>query len=288
MIELMGLLTTFGSGDVAKPPSCPEHSQAVAAGAASLHVEVCGKGPAVVLIHGGNTDRRMWNDEFASWSKLYQVIRYDVRGFGRSTRPSESYQSHEDLLTVLDSLHVRKASIVGLSLGGRIALDFAITHPDRVTALVLAGPGLSGFPWTRDDDSSWAAIGAAIKRGDSVAAAEHWLETPYMKPGMAQPKLRSWLRQLAVENSRSWVNGGREKELDPPAYDRLREVRVPTLVVVGSRDIPDIHRIVAKIAADVSGARRVTIDGAGHMVNLERPAEFDRVVRAFLLQVTHR
>src|SRR5688572_9532583 len=149
MIELMGVLTSFTVGGVAEPAACPARSQAIAVGTASLHVEICGQGPALVMIHGGNTDRRMWDDEFASWSKLYQVIRYDVRGFGRSTRPSESYRSHEDLLTILDSLHVRKASIVGLSLGGRIALDFALTQPDRVTALVLAGPGMSGFPWSR-------------------------------------------------------------------------------------------------------------------------------------------
>jgi pimeloyl-ACP methyl ester carboxylesterase len=265
---------------------CPDRATRIAAGTAVLEVETCGRGSTVVLIHGGNTDRRMWDREFAAWSDAYRVIRYDVRGFGRSTRPAEPYASHEDLATILDSLGIRRVVIVGLSLGGRIAVDFALTHPDRVAGMVLVGPGLSGFPWARDADPSWTAIGQAIERRDSTAAALHWLETPYMKPAMERPELRPLLRQLAVDNASSWVTKDSEQELDPPAYRRLSEIEVPTLIVVGQRDIADIQRIVAKIGSDIRGSSRVTIPGAGHMVNLERPAEFERVVRPFLDSVS--
>jgi pimeloyl-ACP methyl ester carboxylesterase len=278
---MVALVAALGA-IAALAPRCPDTARTIAVSRASLFVESCGRGPAIVLIHGGNTDRRMWNEEFAKWSAGHRVIRYDVRGFGRSTRPDEPYASHEDLAAILDSLGVRQASIVGLSLGGRIALDFALTHPDRVRSLVVAGPGLSGFPWSKDPDPTSRRISAALERGDSVAAAEAWLETGYMKPAMEQPRLRAWVRQLAVDNARSWRGRDQEKELDPPAYDRLKAIRAPTLVVVGARDIPDIQRIVDRLARELPNVTRVTIPGAGHMVNLERSAQFDRAVRPFL------
>jgi pimeloyl-ACP methyl ester carboxylesterase len=281
---MIALLAALGVAPTTMPPRCPAEGRAVAVSRASLFVESCGTGPAVVLIHGGNTDRRMWNAELAAWSPRHRVIRYDVRGFGKSTRPEESYASHEDLAAILDTLGVRQVTIVGLSLGGRIAIDFALTHPDRVRSLVLAGPGMSGFPWSRGRDPAMERIAAALQRRDSVGAAEAWLETGYMKPAMEQPKLRAWVRQLAVENSRSWSRTDEERELDPPAYGRLKEIRVPVLVVVGSRDIPDIQRIVDRLTQELPNATRATIPGAGHMVNLERPDDFDRAVRPFLDQ----
>ncbi len=280
MISLALILTAASSPPVAA--QCPDMARAIRVGQASLFVESCGKGAALVLIHGGNTDRRMWNQQFTAWSSRYRVIRYDVRGFGRSTRPDEEYGSHDDLAAILDSLGVREATIIGLSLGGRIAVDFALTHPQRVRALVLIGPGLSGFSWSSAPDSSWVGISAAVKRGDSSAAAEYWLRSPYMKPAMEQHRLRAWVRRLALENAGSWVGTDRERELDPPAYGRLREIRAPVLAVVGARDIPDIQRIVAKLVSDLPNPRLVTIPGSGHMVNLERPVELDRAIQSFL------
>ena len=130
--------------------ACPAHAAAISVPGGSLYYEDCGRGPVVVLIHGGNTDRRMWDAEFDGFSQRFRVVRYDVRGFGRSRGRAVPYASHEDLKALLDSLGVARADLVGLSLGGRIAIDFALQHPDRVRRLVLAGPGLSGFPWSND------------------------------------------------------------------------------------------------------------------------------------------
>ncbi len=248
----------------------------------SLYYDMRGSGPTVILIHGGQLDRRMWDPQFELFARGHHVIRYDVRGYGLSGPADQPHQAHEDLFALMKELRVDRASLVGLSLGGRIAIDFALVHPGRVEALILAGPGLSGFPWS-NDSSSWSdKLERAIKAGDRLKAAQSWLESDYMLPAMEHPDLAPRLRHLAIENGRVWTDKNSERELSPPAYGRLSEIQAPTLIIVGSRDIPDIHRIVSRLASNIRGARTVEIKGAGHMVNMENPKEFDAAVLGFL------
>src|SRR5262249_35833275 len=136
-----------------------------------LYYEIAGEGEPVVLLEGGQLDRRMWDDQFAAFSRKYRVIRFDVRGFGSSAARSGPYHSHEDLFALLEYLHIPSAHLVGLSLGGRIAIDLALTHPEKVLTLVLAGPGLSGFPWS-DARTEWGErIRRAAAAGDGTGAA---------------------------------------------------------------------------------------------------------------------
>jgi 3-oxoadipate enol-lactonase len=247
-----------------------------------LYYETAGTGDPVVLLEGGQLDRRMWDEQFALLAREFRTIRFDVRGFGASAARKGPYQSHEDLFELFKFLAIPKAHLVGLSLGGRIAIDFTLTHPERVKSLVLAGPGLSGFPWS-EKRPRWARrIRDAVAAHDGKAAARAWLESDYMKPAASNPRCARRVRELALANSATWVQPDEEDELKPPAHDRLAEIRVPTLVVVGSRDIPDIHRIVARLAEKIPGARRIAIAGAGHMVNLEQPERFNTVVLEFL------
>jgi 3-oxoadipate enol-lactonase len=247
-----------------------------------LYYEEVGSGPPVVLLEGGNLPLGMWDDQVPALASRYRVVRYDVRGFGRSGPYAGPYEAQDDLRALLDTLGVRRAHLVGLSLGGRIAIDFALHHPDRVGALVLAGPGLGGFPWSPPDSAWMAEIAGAIGRRDSVRAVELWLRSPYMVPAMERPELRDRIRGLALRNSSMWVQPDSERVPTPPAIARLGELRAPTLVVVGTREHPDILRIVDTLGARVPHARRVVLDGAGHMLNLERPREFERAVLDFL------
>src|SRR5271166_5735592 len=122
-------------------------------GGTRLFYEVKGMGPALVLIHGGQMDSRMWDDQFALLAKQFTVIRYDVRGYGGSFQPDQLYSDTDDLAGLLDYLKVKNAHIVGLSLGGRIAIDFALVHPKRVKSLTLAGPGLAGYEAPNSEES---------------------------------------------------------------------------------------------------------------------------------------
>jgi pimeloyl-ACP methyl ester carboxylesterase len=261
-------------------------SGTVAANGTRLFYEVAGRGSTVVLLHGGNLDRRMWDFQFIALAREHRVIRYDLRGFGRSGAADAPYQAHEDLRILLDSLGVPRTSLIGLSGGGRIAIDFALTFPDRVDRLVLAATGLSGWVYRERDTTFFPEARRARDRDDSEGLGLAWLRSAYMRPAMEQPQLAGQLRTIAAENGKYWMgilkHGDLERVLSPPALERTEDLRVPTLLVVGTRDTGDILAIADTLAATVRGLRRVTFDGAGHMVNMEQPQRFTEIVQAFL------
>jgi len=248
-----------------------------------LYYEERGAGPVVVLLQGGQLPLEMWDDQFELLSKNHRVIRYDARGFGRSSAKRGPYAYHEDFHALLQSLGVKRASFVGLSLGGRVAVDFALEHPAMVEKLVLAGPGLSGFQFSAPDSAWMASLYPPWNARDSVRLSLLWLESGYMKPAMRDSALATRLRRLMALNASLWMQPDSERVLQPPALpNRLAQLRVPTLVILGSADVPDIHAIVDSITRLVPGVKRVVIDDAGHMVNMEKPAEFNRALLAFL------
>ena len=249
-----------------------------------LHYERTGQGEPVILIQGANLPMQMWDAQVQFLKAEFQVVRYDVRGFGGSG-PSDSvpYQSHADLRALLDHLGIERAHLVGLSLGGRIAVDFALTYPERVQSLVLADPGLSGYMWDAPAMQQWSGpIVDAIRKGDSLRAADLWLKSGFMAPAMENPELAPRLTQLARANARVYAYRNVEVPLSPPAVERLSEIRAPTLLLLGERDIPDEHRIVERLHREVPNSERVAFPGVGHVVNLEAPKEFNRVVLEFL------
>jgi pimeloyl-ACP methyl ester carboxylesterase len=281
-LSLSALVACHGPSQPGPSPNAAASSGLAVVNGTTLYYETRGKGPAVVLLEGGNLDCRMWDDQWEHLAPGFRLIRYDVRGFGRSGHTGSPYSAHEDLYGLLRYLRVERASLVGLSLGGRIAIDFALEHPAMVQALVLAGPGLSGWSWSSGDSAWFARIDSAAAARDSVRAAELWLKTSYMVPAMENPELAPQLHQLAIGNAHFWLEPYSERELKPPAIGRLGELRAPTLLILGSRDVPDIHRIVDTLARSLPSAKRVLFPGSGHMVNLEQPERFNRVVLQFL------
>ncbi|WP_407286348.1 alpha/beta fold hydrolase [Streptomyces sp. BP-8] len=255
-----------------------------------LFYETAGSGPAVVLLHGGMLDQHMWDEQF-TWlvNSGLRAIRYDFRGHGLSSTVEGDYANHDDLCTLLDVLDAPSAVLVGLSHGARVALDAAIAHPDRVTALALASPGISGRAFT--DPFVLAHIKeqvAAIGAPDGAERyVEHflrmWVDGPHREPSTVHPGFRERMRASAEANVEVHADGlGAGMPLEVGAADRLGEVRVPTVVFDGDLDSTDISANAHAIALTVPGARRVRIPGAAHMVNLENTALFDRELHAFL------
>jgi len=246
-----------------------------------LYFERAGRGPTVVLIHGGMMDHRMWDEQFDLLASSFDVVRYDVRGFGRSPAPHGPYTNYKELGQLLDHLGVARADLIGLSMGGSIAIDFAIADPARVGRLVLVGPGLSGFQWSFSD-AEWLPILKAATDKDERTLADLWLKHPFMSPA-ARSAAAPRIRAIVEENRTAWLmNAQFERELDPMAIGRLGELRAPILLVIGDRDVPDIHKIGDQIKREAAGVREVTIAGAGHIVNMERPAEFNAAILTFL------
>ncbi|WP_328546811.1 alpha/beta fold hydrolase [Streptomyces platensis] len=255
-----------------------------------LFYETAGSGPAVVLLHGGMLDQHMWDEQF-TWlvNSGLRAIRYDARGHGLSSTVTGDFAHHDDLCALLDALDVPSAVLVGLSHGARVALDTALAHPDRVTALALASPGISGRAFT--DPFVLAHIKeqvAAIGAPDGAERyVEHflriWVDGPHREPSAVHPGFRERMRASAEANVEVHADGmGAGMPLEVGAADRLGEIRVPTVVFDGDLDSRDISANAHAIALAVPGARRVRMPGAAHMVNLENTPLFDHELHAFL------
>lgn len=244
----------------------------------------------MVLLHGGMLDQHMWDEQF-TWlvNSGLRAIRYDFRGHGLSSTVTGDYANHDDLCSLLDALDVPSAVLVGLSHGARVALDTALAHPDRVTALALASPGISGRAFTdpfvlEHIKEQVAAIGAP---DGAERYVEHflrmWVDGPHREPSAVHPGFRERMRASAAANVEVHAEDtGTGMPLEAGAADRLGEVRVPTVVFDGDLDSQDISANAHAIALAVPGARRVRIPGAAHMVNLENTPLFDHELHAFL------
>jgi pimeloyl-ACP methyl ester carboxylesterase len=249
-----------------------------------LFYEVKGSGDPVVLIHGGQLDSRMWDDQFESYAREFRVLRYDVRGYGGSPVTKAPYSNADDLAALLDYLGMPKAHVIGLSLGGMVASDFAVTHPERVLSLVLSGPGVTGLDLESPEETvRYLSEVRAARDEPPERAVKPWLADPLLAPAMENPSLAPRLERLARENLHAWLNNWALQRIPRPVTaQRLGDIKVPTLLVVGDRDVPSIRAMVDTLAKSIASARKIVIPGAGHMVNMEKPAEFDRAVLEFL------
>jgi pimeloyl-ACP methyl ester carboxylesterase len=253
----------------------------------SLSYEIAGEGPVVTLLHPGLWDRRTWDPQFEPWSERFRVLRYDQRGYGRSSRPDGSPYSHvRDLFALLDHLEIGATALVGCSMGGALAIDATLTSPERVWALVAIAPGLGGFEETPDEEAWWderaGPIEAAVASGEFERAQDLLLEiwAPLGVDDPAGARIRSIARDNIHELT---MDESAAESLDPPAALRLGEIDVPTLVIEAAYDPPDARRASQLIAREVLDGRLVTIE-ADHVVNLRAPQRFDEVVLPFLLE----
>jgi 3-oxoadipate enol-lactonase len=252
----------------------------------SLYYEEIGTGRPIVLLHGFSLDRRMWDAQFAVLGSLYRVVRYDLRGFGKSAPGTKPYSHADDLIAVIDSLGLERVDLVGLSMGGGAAINAAIVCPERVRALVVVDPSLGGFRWSAEFTASLAAIRVTARQAGVEAARDHWLSLPIFRAAMSQPRVAERLASMVADYTGwHWLHPDPGRPFNPPAIDRLREIRAPTLVIVGELDTVDFHGIATTLESRMAHARRIVLRAVGHMANLEAPAEFNDIVRTFLAEL---
>jgi pimeloyl-ACP methyl ester carboxylesterase len=252
-----------------------------------LWYEVEGEGEAVVLVHAGIADSRMWNPQWEALVAHHRVVRFDARGFGSSGPMAAPFSPAEDVLVVMNHLGLLRTALVGCSMGAGVAVDVAVTHPERVTRLVAAGSGAAGLlDPTPELKAAWAEVEEAYEHGDLLLGNEldvrMWVDGPTRGPDEVDPLLRA----IAIEmNGRIWDRdepGENVRKLEPPAGLRLDAITCPVLAIAGALDQPYVNECARLLAAGVADGRFEVIEGAAHLMNMERPEEFNRLVTAFL------
>ncbi|MGW4497336.1 alpha/beta fold hydrolase [Micromonospora sp. NPDC004336] len=256
---------------------------------ARLAYDEIGSGSPVVLLHAGIADRRMWREQLGPLAERHRVIALDLRGYGDSELPSTPFAHHDDVVGLLDALALPRAALVGCSFGGAVAVNTALAHPDRVSALALLGSAVSGHEWSDEANDLWETLVGEVDPEDFAASAagevRFWVVGPGRRPEDVDPGLVAFAREmdqraLAAELALSAVDVA---ELDPPAIGRLGELRMPVLVTAGAADVPDISRLADRIAAEAPDATRLPdVPDAAHLLPLERPGPVNAALLDFL------
>ncbi len=254
-----------------------------------LYYEVNGSGPALVLIHAGFLDRRMWDEQFQLFAKHFRVIRYDVRGYGKSDRPKSNFSDYKDLYSLLSLLGLGSTHIVGVSNGGRIALDFTVEYPQMVRSLVLVGTGVKGREVSGpEQEKAWDEFDVQMKLQEEAVKENRLAEAAEMDvnawASVQTSASRKRILEIAMDNSHTQKEnpGKLQVSPQPPAYKRLSEIRAPTLVIIGDRDVRGMRYIADDVHSKIQGSKKLVIHEADHIVNMSRPDEFNKAVLEFL------
>jgi len=256
-----------------------------------LYYEIHGVGFPLVCIHGHTLTADMWEQQLPALCRQRQVIIYDLRGHGRSAAPPTGYtygDHADDLLGLVDALGLDQVDVCGFSQGGGIALQAAITHPQRIRSLILISSMLDGYPHSPAFVEFFRQFGAMLRtQGVEAAVDGLWLSHPFFA-GLS-PENRERLRHMALAFS-----GAPYRDTTPHPrsswrqIQRLGEIRHPTLVVVGQRDLPDLQGIAQTLVSSILGAELVCVANAGHMVTWEAPDVVNAALVDFLGRSTAR
>jgi pimeloyl-ACP methyl ester carboxylesterase len=255
-----------------------------------LYYEMAGSGRPVVLGHAGFVDSRSWDDQWPAFAEHFQVVRFDLRGFGQSDPASGPVSRRDDVLQLVRHLGLAQASFVGTSMSGENMLDLALEHPELVSALVLVSATPSGFEMQGEPPAVLLEMMAAMQQGNIAQASELqtrlWVDGPFRQPAQVDPNVRmktGEMNQAALKHGTWGVADAQPlNPLNPPAVQRLGEVQARTLIIAGAQDHPEILRAADVMAASLPDARKAIIDDAAHLPNMEKPREFNEAVLNFL------
>jgi 3-oxoadipate enol-lactonase len=280
--EITLLLVATVLGNIpARAQSVRPQGSFVEVGGAKLYYEECGSAPqAVVLVHDGVLDSSAWDDVWPEFCKHFHAIRYDRRGYGRSPAATSGYYAADDLAAIVRHLALKRVAVVGSSHGGEISINFTLDHPEMVEQLVLVGAVVGGMPYSKHFLERGEALGKPLEKGDVHGAIEIASQDKYLTAA-GSSGARKRMAEILSASPQDLTHAELELPVKP-ALPRLGEIRIPTLLLVGDADIPDVHAHAGAIEAGIPRARRVVIREVGHLMYLEKPAEFSRVIVEFL------
>ena len=261
---------------------------------ANLYFERAGAGPPLIMIHAGIADCRMWDHEFTALADSYQTLRFDMRGYGRSLPAAGEFNIQDDLDGLLAALDIPAPIILmGCSMGGGLAIEFALAQPEQVSALLLVGSDPRGF----EGDAAWpdeliAQSEAAFEQGKVDEVAELDMQIWFDGVGRSRDDVDPAIRAKAFEMARqvtvhelSGIGEHKRKTAEVSTAQRLTELTMPALVIIGEKDLPYLHQAADYMAEQLPRARKLILPNAAHLPNMEHPALFEASIREFLAGV---
>jgi pimeloyl-ACP methyl ester carboxylesterase len=260
---------------------------------AKLYYEMAGEGETLILGHAGFVDSRMWDDQWDDFTRRFRVIRYDMQGYGKSDPATGPVSRRDELSGLFEQLGVERAALLGCSLSGATILDFALEHPQKVSALVLVSAVPNGFEMQGEPPPELLEMMSAAQQGDLERMSELqirlWIDGSSRQPEQVNPSVRqraAEMNWIPVKNG-TWAVADTQpvNPLNPPAIKRLHEIGVPTLIMAGALDHPELLRAADVMAGAIKGARKVILLDAAHLPNMEQPAMFTRAVLDFLREL---
>lgn len=254
---------------------------------AKIYYEVAGEGHPFLMVHAGIANKSMWDDQFEFFAQKYKVVRYDMRGFGQSPPVEEDYQRHEDIRALLDFLNIDHAYLMGCSMGGGACMNFALEYPDRADALIMVGSAPNGFAYPDWSPSPLdEEMEAAYEKGDLERVNEIGMRIFVDGKGRPTDKVNPAMRKkiydmnmIALRNEKLM---GKDVPLPIPAAQRIAELRLPVLIIMGDLDEEYIFKAFDFMATNIPGVRKVVLPNTAHLPNMEFPKEFNLDVQQFL------
>ena len=255
-----------------------------------IYYEAVGQGDPIVLLHAGFLDHTMWQPQVEALKSKYRVITLDMPAHGLSERGKDTFLIAEALATVLDSLQLPKASWMGLSLGAVAVTDFLIAHPERVNKAILVSPGINGYETKYPLDSFtrqyFPNLMKALEQKDTAGAAEvftqAWGDGPFRPAATVDQAMRSYVYNTTLATMYKFKISGWPRLQRPPAIERIHEINVPLLIIAGDKDMPYILDASEVLHRTVPGAQKIILPDVAHMLNMEKPDAFNKVILDFL------
>jgi pimeloyl-ACP methyl ester carboxylesterase len=263
----------------------------IKAGSLQVYYERTGKGEAILLLHAGLQDHSMWKEQVNELSGRFEVITPDLPFHGQTTGIDTNLLAQDLLKILLDSLHLQKVSVAGLSMGAAVAQDFIIAYPERVNKAILISAGVNGYEKINPIDSlsmNWYKLfSEALARGDTARAARQftraWGEGIYRPEDSATKPVSEFVYKTTLQNLRVHKMGGWPVlKKDPPALEKLGSVKVPVLIIEGDKDLPYISKTSQYLKMNIPGAKHIVIRDVAHMLNMEKPGELNKIMLDFL------
>ncbi|AWX57686.1 alpha/beta fold hydrolase [Brevibacillus brevis] len=274
-----------------------ENRQAVQTGfleanGARIYYEVAGEGEPLLLIHGFNLDTRLWDDQIQAFAQTYKVVRFDIRGFGKTLATDVPFTLYDDVKAVLLGLGIEKAHVAGLSFGGMVAQEFALAYPQMVSNLILVASGLFGHPRSEQRLHDVERFNQVCQRGTTEEALEMTTQMWFDGPGQPVNEQALEARNRFKEINRHAFSlpefGVGLETLSPSPIERLENIKAPTLVLAGARDYPDFLQIADVLTERITGAQKVILPDSAHIPPMDQPEVFNQLVLEFLAQSTVR